>query len=33
MLQLDKDQLPPREWRDRLTAIGRDMEGAADGTV
>lgn len=33
MLKLDEEKLDPKEWRDALTAIGRDMEGATDGTV
>ena len=28
MLRLDEDQLDPKAWRDELSAIGRDLEGA-----
>lgn len=33
LLQLDEDKLSPREWRDALMAIGRNKEGATNGTV
>ncbi len=33
MLELDEDQLGPKQWRDALMQIGREMEGATDGTV